>query len=416
MSDGAQGDGGRPLEHPLPAGMRDLLPEEARSRRAVARALLSSFELHGYAIVAPPAFEFADVLERGLGTLDPADVLRFVEPESGEVAALRPDMTPQVARMIATRLRARPPPYRLCYEGTVMRRRSTRARRHRQIPQVGIELAGLGAPEGDFELLAAMADALAAVGLSKFVLELGHSGIVRALLEGTDSDVALRVTDALSRKDEVELQARLEEAKVPHARTLLAVARLHGQGDALDEGQRLLAKTPAADAFRRLRELFDGVRARGLGDRVAVDLGEVRGFSYYTGALFHLYAPGPGEAVGSGGRYDELLGRFGAPMPAVGFALDLDGLAWALRSASSLPRPGVRVVVVGSPEAPAVASLRAAGVPAVGFSGREGALRYARAWAFSHVVEGDVATEVSTGRAGPVKELGAKGGGSLGPK
>src|SRR5215471_10292451 len=101
--------------------MRDLLPEEARSRRAIARRALERFALYGYSVVTPPAFEFADVLERGLGTLDPADVLRFVEPESGEVAALRPDVTPQIARMIATRLADRPVPMALCYEGTVLR-------------------------------------------------------------------------------------------------------------------------------------------------------------------------------------------------------------------------------------------------------------------------------------------------------
>ena len=92
--------------------MRDLLPEEARRRRALARRVLDHFALHGYATVTPPAFELAEVLERGLGTLDPTDVLRFVEPESGEVAALRPDMTPQIARMVATRLGHEPRPCR----------------------------------------------------------------------------------------------------------------------------------------------------------------------------------------------------------------------------------------------------------------------------------------------------------------
>src|ERR1700689_3357372 len=112
--------------------MRDLLPEEARSRRALSRRILDRFALAGYALVTPPAFEFADVLERGLGALDPAEVLRFVEPESGGGAGLRPEGPPQIARMIAPRLHDRPPPYRLCYEGTVLRRRSGRARKHRQ--------------------------------------------------------------------------------------------------------------------------------------------------------------------------------------------------------------------------------------------------------------------------------------------
>src|SRR5262245_21737569 len=113
--------------------MRDLLPEEAASRRVLSRRVLERFALYGYRVVTPPAFEFADVVERGLGTLAAADVLRFIEPESGEVAVLRPDMTPQIARIIATRMRDRATPFRIAYEGTVVRRRIGRAKKHRQI-------------------------------------------------------------------------------------------------------------------------------------------------------------------------------------------------------------------------------------------------------------------------------------------
>src|SRR5262249_62357592 len=134
------------------------------------------------ALVTLPVFEFAEVLERGLGTLDPADVLRFVEPESGEVAALRPDMTPQIARLIATRLRERPPPLRIAYEGTVLRRRSGRARKHKQIPQVGVELAGVAGPAGDIELLAVAAEGLRAAGLERFTIALPAPPLVPALL------------------------------------------------------------------------------------------------------------------------------------------------------------------------------------------------------------------------------------------
>src|SRR5271167_1237723 len=185
------------LEHPLPAGMRDLLPEEAAMRRSLARSVLDRFALHGYALVTPPVFEFAEVLERGLGRLDPTDVLRFVEPESGEVAALRPDMTPQIARMIATRLRDRPAPLRIAYEGTVLRRRSGRARKQRQIPQVGVELAGVAGPDGDLELLALVADALLAAGVPRFTLDVADAGIVRALLAGRPPADQTRLSDAL---------------------------------------------------------------------------------------------------------------------------------------------------------------------------------------------------------------------------
>ena len=384
----------RSLEHPLPAGMRDLLPEEAQSRRAVARKILDSFALHGYALVTPPAFELADVLERGLGTLDPADVLRFVEPESGEVAALRPDMTPQVARMIATRLHGAIPPFRLCYEGTVLRRRSGRAHKRRQIPQVGVELAGLAGPDGDLELLSVAADALAASGLQRFAIDLGDAGIVRALLGDASSAMAARASDVMSRKDEAELAELLGLAHVDALRALLA---LQGGPEVLAEGAKLLASTPAAAALARLRTLYDRAAARGLGAHLQLDLGEVRGFAYYTGPIFHLYAPGPGEAIGSGGRYDDLLARFGAPMPAVGFALDLDRVVVALRAAGAAPAPPERVVVVGAPDDPRVAELRARGVAAVAFADAQGAHAYARAWGFTRVLD-DGTSPASPGR------------------
>jgi ATP phosphoribosyltransferase regulatory subunit len=378
--------------------MRDLLPEEARSRRALARRILDRFALAGYALVTPPAFEFADVLERGLGALDPTEVLRFVEPESGEVAALRPDVTPQIARMIATRLHDRPPPYRLCYEGTVLRRRSGRARKHRQIPQAGVELAGITGPDGDLELLALAEASLAAAGLEAFTIDLGSAGIARALLEGADAEVAVAVTRALAMKNEDELRARVEAAGLPFGASLRALVRLHGGRDALVEGERLLASTPAAAPLARLLELYDAAIARGLSSaNLSVDLGEVRGFAYYTGTIFHIYAPGPGEAIGAGGRYDELLARFGAPMPAMGFAFDLDSLEWALRAGKvSLPDAS-RVVVVGTEGDIRLERLRRRGIVAVCARDRAQALAWARGWSFSHVIDGATLVEVETG-------------------
>src|SRR6516162_2601002 len=217
----------RALEHPLPSGMRDLLPEEAAARRSLSRNILDSFALHGYALVTPPVFEFAEVLERGLGTLDPTEVLRFVEPESGEVAALRPDMTPQIARMIATRLRGRALPFRLGYEGTVLRRRSGRARKHRQIPQVGVELAGVTGPDGDLELLALASDGLRATRLPRFQIDVGDAGVVRALLVSLPPAAQTAISEALARKDPAEVAEVCAEAKAPYADALVALTGMH---------------------------------------------------------------------------------------------------------------------------------------------------------------------------------------------
>lgn len=382
-------DAPRTLEHPLPPGMRDLLPEEARQRRALSRVVMEQFELHGYRVVTPPAFELASVVERGLGTLAASDLLRFVEPESGEVAVLRPDMTPQIARIVATRLHDKTPPFRLAYEGTVVRRRSGRAKKHRQIPQVGVELCGVAGPEAELELLALAASTLEAAGLRDFTIDLADSGIVRELLADVPTARVGPVTDALANKDEALVRERAADLAVGDR--LARLVRLHGDAargrEVLVEAIALVAGTRAEAAARRLLALFDAASARGLASRLTVDPSEVRAFAYYTGTIFALYAEGPGDALGRGGRYDELLGRFGAPMPAVGLGIDLDALAWALaaRAPSSRERKGV--VVVGAEGDPRVAALRARGIAAVAVADVTVARAYAEAWGFASVWE-----------------------------
>jgi ATP phosphoribosyltransferase regulatory subunit len=388
----------RALSHPLPAGMRDLLPDETRRRRALARRVLDHFALHGYKLVTPPAFELAEVLERGLGALDPADVLRFIEPESGEVAALRPDMTPQIARMVATRLGREPWPIRLCYEGTIVRRRQGRARRHRQVPQAGVELYGAGGHGGDLEALELAASVVASLGLSGAVIDLGHASIARALLDPLPPSLAADVSDALGQKDGARVERLLQGR--PSASTLAAICDLHGGGPGevsaealLDRAGAVLAGTGAEAPLRELRALWSmaSMASSSLGASLRLDLGEVRGFAYYTGAIFHILAPGPGEPIGAGGRYDDLLARFDAPMPAVGFALHLDAVAWA-REAAGIADGAPVCAVVAAPSAeaarPIVAALRARGVAAVAHAG-EGAAEYAAAWRFTHLVTGE---------------------------
>jgi ATP phosphoribosyltransferase regulatory subunit len=355
--------------------MRDLLPEDAALQRSLGRDLLSQAALFGYALVRPPPFELAEVLERGLGTLDPADVIRFVEPDSGEVAALRPDMTPQIARMIATRLRDRPPPHRLAYEGTVLRRRGGGAHPRRQIPQVGVELAGAGGLEGDLELLEVLAACLRGAGLEKFTIDVGDSGIVRGLLEGTPDVAQHAISSALAIRDEAAVAEIARENKIDGAR-LIALLRLGNDDAAIAEARRIC---PKPDAVDRLAAMKRAVATRGLDSVVSVDLGEVRGFAYYTSTLLHVYAAGPGHAIAGGGRYDDLLGRFGVPMPAVGFAIDLDALAAALRASGVRPNQEKRCVT-DKPEL--AAKLRASGI-ACAVHGNSATLEaHARAWGY----------------------------------
>jgi ATP phosphoribosyltransferase regulatory subunit len=377
--------------------MRDLLPADARARSNLGRRLLASFELHGYELVTLPVFEYADVLERGLGSLDANEVLRFVEPETGEVVALRPDMTPQVARLLATRLADAPPPARLCYEGSVLRRRRERARRHRQIPQAGIELLGREGAAGDLEVLSSACAAVRAAGLRDFVLDLGHARIAGALLEAADEASRPALIEALALKDSAELARRAQQSGLSGGElsALAALPELSGGDEVWPRAEQLLGKTVAGPAVAELRALWDAASALRLAPRMVVDLGETWNFAYYTGAMFQILAEGPGEAVGSGGRYDGLLERFGVPRAAAGFAIDLDNLTWALARAGRHEPASFRVLIAGAASADAVPSglaaelmvrLREQGVPSAP-APDEAALAYGRAWRYSHLLE-----------------------------
>lgn len=395
----------RSLEHPLPAGMRDLLPEEAAAQRALSKTVLDRFALFGYRLVTPPAFELAHVVERGLGASAASDLLRFIEPESGDVAVLRPDMTPQIARIVATRMRDHAPPHRLAYEGTVVRRRAGRAKKHRQIPQVGVELCGVGEDTGDLELLELAADSLRAAGVESFTIDVSDAAIVRELLADVPGDRSADVTLALAKKDEAMLAEHVKG--LPFAPALLALPRLHGGRDALEETVKVVSASGnlrAQAAAKRLLALFDAASARGLGSLLTADAGEVRGFAYYTGTTFSIYADGPGEPIGAGGRYDELLSRFGAPMPAVGFGIDLDSLAWALRAsgAAALPRDGV--VYVGASDDPRIGALRSRGIRAVAVAYHDAALAHARSWGYTAVWNGKSVFDVRTEAASSVDD------------
>ncbi len=371
--------------------MRDLLHPSSADRRALSARLLRTFSLHGYDLVTTPPFEHAEVLERGLATVDRRDLLRFVEPETGEVALLRPDITPQIARIVATRLADRPAPWRLCYDGTVIRRRRGRARRQRQIAQCGVECIGVDGPDGDAEVIALAAVACRAVGLVDFRIELGQVVPGRAALDAVPAGVRDAAADALARKDGAALDALLRANGVREDARARLDALIYLDGAAAPTIARARAIF-ADDASQRALNELAAVAARlsllGLGDDlVGVDLGDVRGSAYYTGVRFTLLAEGPGEAVGAGGRYDNLLAQFDAPAPATGFALDLDHLEWALAHAGrrfAAERP-LRIALAAAEPARRTAiadALRAAGlsVAIAPGPGATEALAYARAW------------------------------------
>ncbi|MFO0605644.1 MAG: ATP phosphoribosyltransferase regulatory subunit [Polyangiales bacterium] len=342
----------------LPVGMRDMLPARAALRRSLARAVMGAFERRGYDPVVPPAFEREDVLLRGLGPGAASSLLRLVDPDSGEVLALRPDMTPQIARIVATHYRGAPSPVRLAYEGTVLRRPRGRARRHRQVAQAGVECVGAASVDADAEVVATACEALAAAGVADARVEVSHAGVHRALLAAAPGDARQALAEALEARDRAAWRRALRGAPAV-ADAFDALAGLAGGGAAVVRAaaKELGALVPAR-VFEELGALVAALDAEGVAG-VQVDLAEARGDGYYTGATFAVVCEGAGEAVASGGRYDELLARYGAPAPATGCAVALETLE-ALVAQRKTEDRSRRAVVTGeaSRRRPVAAALR----------------------------------------------------------
>jgi len=299
------------------------------------------FEAWGYARIITPAFECADVLERGLGAGAKAEAIRFVEPASGEVVALRPDITPQIARIVATRMAAVPGPIRLCYEGSVTR--LTGEAGQREILQAGIELVDAPVDEGDAEALALATAILSRLSLAETQLDVGHVAPARFVLDSApNEDARQAVIAALSRKDRAAVRAAAQLLP-PSVRPLAeALVGLWGPAAATLASARTLPwPDPVRDALAHVESVTSGL------DGVTVDLGDLRGFDYYTGIRFAAYADGAPDAILRGGRYDQLIGRYGLPARAVGFAIDLEAVAQAQRSTGIAVPAAAPGVVVG---------------------------------------------------------------------
>jgi ATP phosphoribosyltransferase regulatory subunit len=302
---------------PIPSGTRDVLPDEMRELRAIEDALREVFAAHGYGEIATPALEYEETLARG-GAGGALPAYRVVD-DHGAVLTLRSDMTVPIARVVATRYAQAQPPLRLWYLASVHRTVRPHRGQMREFLQAGIELLGAPTPDGTSEALTVLCRALDAVGLRDYRIGLGSAGLVPSMLQDVDGDGVLA---ALARHDFVALEQEAAALGVD-ADALLDVTQRRG-------GPEVLDGVPG-DAVERLRAVYAQVPGD-VAARIIFDLGLVRRLGYYTGAVFEVYAPGVGEPLGGGGRYDDLLGRFGRDLPAVGFALGVDSLHEALAS------------------------------------------------------------------------------------
>jgi ATP phosphoribosyltransferase regulatory subunit len=322
----------------LPEYIEDILPAEAERMESLRRVLLDHFRAHGYRLVQPPLVEHLDSLLTGTGHDLDLQTFKVVDSMSGRLLGVRADITPQVARIDAHLLNE-PGTTRLCYAGSVLRT-TAGIGETREIAQIGAELFGEAGIAGDTEVILLLLSSLAAAGVGALHLDLGHVGVYRALAAGagigSDSEDA-ELFDALRTKDVPTVTALTGRLAPAWRDALVALASLYGPaGEVLAAASARLPDTPA---IRNALAALDTLARAAVPqvEALHIDLADLRGYHYHSGAIFSVFTPGLSAAIGTGGRYDGIGKAFGRARPATGFTLYLRQLAGIAARVASEP-------------------------------------------------------------------------------
>jgi ATP phosphoribosyltransferase regulatory subunit len=321
----------------IPSGTRDVLPDEMRELRAMTDRIRDVFDAAGFGEIYTPALEYEQTFARA--NISGARPAYRVFDEHGSVLVLRPDMTVPIARLVATRYAQTEPPLRFCYVAHAYRGVRPQRGQSRELLQAGVELIGVPGAAGVAEVLGVLCAALDAAGLQNYRVGLGDAALYPSLLEAFGVAAAPRelILTELAAGDFVGVDREVRSLGLADtdAELLLRLARTRGGPEVLEgESEALRA------VLGGMRDVHERVSPE-VAQRIIYDLGLVRSLGYYTGAVFQVYDPAYGVPVGSGGRYDELLGTFGRSLPAVGFALNVERLHIAL-TGEERRRTGVR--------------------------------------------------------------------------
>jgi len=336
----------------IPVGMATILPRAAKHVRRLESRLRERASHWGYDEIILPTFDYLDVLAPGLEAELLETCYQFIDRTTGRTLLLRPDATAQVARTIGMGLTGDAFPQRLSYRTSVFRYEPEHAGRGREIFQVGAELVGVDDVSGDHEIISLLIECLQAIGLRSFTIALGHVGFIKGLLmrSGLSAQGQKRAEQAAAKKDLPRLEELLATERIGKsaAKAIREAPELTGQEEVLERGRVLAAGDPMLLApLDRLSQLYQLLCAAGHRDALLLDLGEFRGFDYYDGIVFDVFASGVGAELGGGGRYDHLIGRFGRNLPSTGFALDVDHLFKAVEFPQAAEAARLEYVVAG---------------------------------------------------------------------
>ena len=317
-----------------PEGVRDIINVQCGRKHALQNRILKIFHQYGYHDIQTPMFEYFDVFRKEIGTVPSRDLYKLFDKE-GNTLALRPDITPSVARAAATLFADEELSIRLCYTGNTFINHSSYQGRLREVTQMGVELIGDDAVEADAEMLALVIESLLSVGLKEFQLSVGNVDFFSSLIADAnlDEDARERVTSLINNRNYFGVEDYIDKIRVKRSsrEAFASLNGLVGGLEVLKEAKEVALSSSGVMAVKRLEKIYDVLKLYGMEQYITFDLSMTGGtYGYYTGIIFRGYTFGTGDAIVKGGRYDRLLEKFGKESPSIGFAIVVDELMNAM--------------------------------------------------------------------------------------
>lgn len=323
-----------------PEGLRDIHCEETEKKHFLQERIRSVFNQYGFKDVQTPTFEFMDVFNNKCATIDLKDLYKFFDRD-GNIMVMRPDITPSIARLIATGYNKNTTQKRLCYLGNVYRNSESYQLKLREFTQAGIELIGVDSADTDAEIIAIAIHSMLATGLREFQIDIGQAGFFKGLLKevGLADRYEEELRKLIDEKNYIAVEELLDDLDIDetHKQILLDLPKLFGQVDVIEKARLITTNKVALKALDRLEAIYEILCDYEVEKYVSFDLGMVSQINYYTGIVFRGYTFGTGASIIDGGRYNHLIKEFGYDTPAVGFALVVDEVM------NSIERQGVEI-------------------------------------------------------------------------
>lgn len=325
-----------------PEGVRDIYSTECEVKLLLQRNLHQVLKLYGFRDIQTPSFEFFDIFNQERGTVASKDMYKLFDKE-GNTMVLRPDITPSIARCVAKYYKEEDLPIRLSYIGNTYINSTTYQGKLKEATQLGAELVNDDSIDADAEMLAITIECLLKAGLKEFQLELGNADFLRSLIDevgfSNQEDIA-KLKDLIENKNMFGMEEIIINKNLSKGlkEILLKLPELFGSLEVLEYAKSVISFPRAIKAIERLESLYEIMKDYGFEKYISFDLGMLSKYDYYTGIIFKAYTYKTGEAIVTGGRYDNLVGQFGKDCPAIGLAIVIDNLMLALSRQKLLPQ------------------------------------------------------------------------------